>query len=181
MLKSIVVDFLRFLHFLRSVSQLFDTANFMYILPAHRLTVYLMGVGLAFVLRHTKGMQLTNKQLRIGWYANIILVVASFFGAAPMGSKGYVYNATHAAHYAAFGPIGYCSFFAWVIFTHHLGHSTWLSRFFSWKGFMITTRLSYAIYLTQFPVFFYNVGRTRTAEFYEFIRMTVSWWNQCWL
>lgn len=162
------------LNFVPSVSQLFDTANFMYILPAHRLTVYLMGVCLAVVLRHAKGMQLTKKQLQIGWYVNIVLVMAAFFGPAPMGSKNYVYNSTHAALYAAFGPIAYCSFFGWIIFTHHLGYHTWLSRQLSWKGFMITTRLSYAIYLTQFPVFFYNVGVTRTADFYEFIRMTVS-------
>uniref|UniRef100_A0A182SI10 Uncharacterized protein n=1 Tax=Anopheles maculatus TaxID=74869 RepID=A0A182SI10_9DIPT len=39
---------------------------------------------------------------------------------------------------------------------------------FSWRGFRITTKISYAIYLTQFPIFFYNVGRTRTPQFFEF-------------
>lgn len=145
----------------------------MYILPAHRLTVYIMGVLLGYVLRRTKGMQLSREQLRIGWYINVALVVAAFFGPAPMGSIDYQYNSTHAANYAAFAPIAWCSFFAWIIFTSHLGHDTWISRFFAWRGFMVTTRLSYAIYLTQFPVFFYNVGVTRTSEFYNFIRMTV--------
>ena len=36
----------------------------------------------------------------------------------------------------------------------------------SWKGFQITSRLSYTFYLTQFPVFFYNVGRTRHSDYY---------------
>lgn len=49
-----------------------------------------------------------------------------------------------------------------------------LSKALSWKGFLVTTRLSYAIYLTQFPVFFYNVGRRRHAAFYEFISYSVS-------
>lgn len=49
----------------------------------------------------------------------------------------------------------------------------WFTGLFAWKGFLISTRLSYAIYLTQFPVFFFNVGQTRTAENYGFFRMLV--------
>lgn len=43
-----------------SVSQLFDTADFMYTLPAHRITVYIMGVLLGYVLRTCKDMKLTK-------------------------------------------------------------------------------------------------------------------------
>lgn len=43
-----------------------------------------------------------------------------------------------------------------------------VSSIFSWKGFMVCTRLSYTFYLTQFPVFFYNVGSNRTALEYSF-------------
>lgn len=49
-----------------------------------------------------------------------------------------------------------------------------LSRAFSWPGFLVTTRLSYAIYLVQFPVFFYNVGRTRHAGYFSFLSYTVG-------
>lgn len=52
-----------------------------------------------------------------------------------------------------------------------------ITEFFSWKGFLVTTRISYAVYLTQFPIFFYNVGQTRSAEHYDFIRMTVIFNN----
>lgn len=38
----------------------------------------------------------------------------------------------------------------------------------------IFTKLSYAIYLTQFPIFFYNVGKVRNAEYFEFIKIMVS-------
>lgn len=44
----------------------------------------------------------------------------------------------------------------------------------SWSGFQVTTKLSYAIYLTQFPVFFYNVGRRRHADFYNFFEIMVG-------
>lgn len=51
----------------------------------------------------------------------------------------------------------------------------------SWRGFLITTRLSYAVYLTQFPVFFYNVGQTRNAEHYEFFRMQFNFKELIWI
>jgi hypothetical protein len=36
-----------------------------------------------------------------------------------------------------------------------------LNRVLSWQGFLVTTRLSYALSLTQLPVFFYFVGKNR--------------------
>lgn len=48
-----------------------------------------------------------------------------------------------------------------------------VSDILSWKGFLISTRLSYAIYLTQFPVFFYNVGTMRHSGYYNFLATTV--------
>lgn len=36
------------------------------------------------------------------------------------------------------------------------------------------TKLSYSFYLTQFPVFFYNVGRVRTSIHYSLINTFVS-------
>jgi hypothetical protein len=47
-------------------------------------------------------------------------------------------------------------------------------RFFSLKYQRIFTKLSFAIYLTQFPIFFYNVGKVRNAEYFEFIKIMVS-------
>lgn len=47
------------------------------------------------------------------------------------------------------------------------------SDLLSWRGFLISTRLSYAVYLTQFPLFFYNVGTTRHSGYYHFITSTV--------
>jgi peptidoglycan/LPS O-acetylase OafA/YrhL len=32
-----------------------------------------------------------------------------------------------------------------------------------WRGFQVFTKISYAVYLTQFPIYFYNVGTTRVA------------------
>lgn len=49
----------------------------------------------------------------------------------------------------------------------------WFGDFLSWRGFQFFTKISYAVYLVQFPVFFYNVGITRhVGEFKP--RMIVS-------
>lgn len=47
-------------------------------------------------------------------------------------------------------------------------------QLFKWKIQRIFTKLAYAIYLTQFPIFFYNVGKVRNAEYFEFIKVMVS-------
>lgn len=47
-----------------SVSQLFDTADFMYTLPAHRITVYIMGILLGYALRMCKDLKLTKVIIR---------------------------------------------------------------------------------------------------------------------
>lgn len=128
------------------------------------------------------------------------LFLLVLIGPAPMGRISYVYNEYHAAIYAALGPMGWCGLAAWIIFTSHLGYHSkmhfgygvptklvfitnltiagLLSRIFSWPGFLVTTRLSYAIYLTQFPVFFFNVGRMRHATYFSFLSYTVSDWGK---
>ncbi|XP_033228277.1 O-acyltransferase like protein-like [Belonocnema kinseyi] len=166
-----------------SIRQLFDTANFSYILPSHRLTVYIMGIFLGYLLRnYPKGFKLNQKLSYIGWTVSSLLCLAAFIGPAPMGAIDYIYNPTHAATYNAFAPIGWCALFGWMAFLSHTGNTNgWLSKFFSWKGFLITTRLSYAIYLTQFPVFFYNVGQTRAAEHYAFIRILFNFKELFWI
>lgn len=178
----------------RSVKQLFETADRMYTNPPHRFTVYAMGIILGYVLRMFKNMKLTKTQLKFGWYASIASLLLAFFGPAPMGDIDYKYNATHAAHYAAFAPIAWCFFFGWIILVSQLGYkSNFLStkylcaesrnilcfadkfiELIEWRGFLVCTKLSYGLYLTQFPVFFYNVGRVRTPFHYGFFKIIVS-------
>lgn len=167
-----------YVYFGTSVKQLFDTADNMYILPYYRLTVYLMGVMLGYACRVYKNLRLTPNQLRFGWYACSFLLTLAFFGPAPMGSVNYEYNPFHAANYAAFSPIAWCMFFAWAVFTSHLGYRNKLVDLLSWKGFRVTTKMSYAIYLTQFPIFFFQVGRVRSSLYYNFFSTVLFDFNE---
>lgn len=117
-----------FCFFPNSVQQLFKTADLMYILPPHRFTVYAMGIILGYFLRQFKDIKLSKRQIKIGWYISTAAMLISFFGPAPMGDISYKFNATHASYYAAFAPIGWCLFFAWMILTSHLGYKSILKE-----------------------------------------------------
>ncbi|XP_001942708.2 regulator of hypoxia-inducible factor 1 [Acyrthosiphon pisum] len=158
-----------FINFGSSVSQMYDTADFSYILPTHRLTVYIMGILLGYCLRYVgRNYPLKSGHLKLGWIVAIGFFYEAFIHPAKMGDIDYVYNASDAANYAAFAPIYWCIFFSWIIFVSYTGNGGFVSSLFSWKGFIVCTRLSYTFYLTQFPVFFYNVGSHRSALEYSF-------------
>ncbi|KAH8305318.1 hypothetical protein KR044_002142, partial [Drosophila immigrans] len=163
---TIVNQLSNYIYFGTNIQRLFRTADYMYSFPPHRSTVYIMGILLGYALRKFQGVKLTPLQLRLGWLAATVCVLASLLGPAPMGDINYIYNSTHAAIYAAFAPIAWCLFFSWVVFVSHNGYKNKLTELFSWRGFQVSTKLSYAIYLTQFPVFFFNVGRRRHIHYY---------------
>ncbi|XP_025992851.1 O-acyltransferase like protein [Solenopsis invicta] len=166
-----------------SIRQLFDTADYSYSLPSHRLTVYIIGIFTGYLLRNIpKDFKLSTTALYTGWIVCSLMFLAAFIGPSKMGSIDYVYNPIHAAIYNAFAPIGWCSLHVWLAIMQYTGSSNgFLSKLVSWRGFLVTTRISYAIYLTQFPIYFYNVGQTRTAEHYEFFRVMLNIKEIAWI
>lgn len=137
-----------------------------------------------------------QNQLIYGWTISIVLLTIALVLPKKMGNLDYKYNSYDAAIYAAFSPITYCTIFAWIIYTTHIGYSSklkssfrilkerpdnnlvlfsaFISEILSCRLFLITTRLAYAVYLTQFPIFFYNVGTTRHSGYYHFFTSTVN-------
>nr|XP_018902033.1 PREDICTED: nose resistant to fluoxetine protein 6-like [Bemisia tabaci] len=157
-----------FVYYGNPVHRLFDTADLSYIIPSHRLTVYLIGIGLAYCLRKCgRDFKLKQSHLSLGWLIALCMLYYSLASPSKMGDQSYVYDRWDAANYAAFAPITWCLYFAWIIFISHTGNGGIMGRALSWKGFVICTKLSYSVYLTQFPVFFYNVGTTRHADTYQ--------------
>ncbi|KAF6203729.1 hypothetical protein GE061_002063 [Apolygus lucorum] len=158
-----------YVHFGNSVQQMFNTADYSYILPTHRATVYVIGIAMGYILRQWgKDIKLKTSHLTLGWLISLVLFYQSYIWPSHMGDRFYVYDRLDAAIYSAFSPISWCLIFCWVIFTSHTGNGGFISDLASWKGFQITTRLSYTFYLTQFPVFFFNVGRNLYSEAYSF-------------
>jgi len=50
-----------------------------------------------------------------------------------------------------------------------------LGEIFSQRFGPIWTRLSYSIYLTQFPIYFYNVGMQKSPAEYSFINVVSTY------
>ncbi|KAH8420160.1 hypothetical protein KR009_006411, partial [Drosophila setifemur] len=172
---TIVNQLSNYIYFGTNIQRLFRTADYMYSFPPHRSTVYIMGILLGYVLRKYQNAKLNRMQLRVGWAVATFCLLASLLGPAPMGDINYVYNSTHAAIYAAFAPIAWCLFFSWIVFVSHNGYTNKVTKLFAWRGFQVSTKLSYAIYLTQFPVFFFNVGRRRHIHhYYNFVSIILD-------
>jgi hypothetical protein len=55
--------------------------------------------------------------------AALICFYMSVISPAHMASRHYVYNTTDAANYAAFTPILWCFFVAWMIFVSYNGQA----------------------------------------------------------
>ncbi|KAG5878798.1 hypothetical protein JTB14_026062 [Gonioctena quinquepunctata] len=170
-----------YVHFGTSIQQLFDTADNMYILPAHRATVYIMGIFLGYILRNFRNMHLTKVQINIGNTLALCSFFVSFCGPAFMGKIDYVYDPLDAAWYAAMSPILWCFSFSWIIFTWHLGYKGLPGLVFSNKLFTLWTKISYTVYLTQFPIYFYNVGTTRSSSEAGFFRMMLNLKEYVWV
>ncbi|XP_075155470.1 drop dead [Haematobia irritans] len=172
---TVFYELSNYIYFGTNIKRLFRTADRMYSFPPLRSTVYIMGIFLGFGLRKLRGMRLSRSKLRWGWFIAVACLLISLLGPAPMGDMSYEYNSTHSAIYAAFIPITWCIFFCWVVFVSHNGYTNIITRMFSWKGFQVTTKLSYAIYLTQFPAYFFNVGRRRHVHhYYNFVSMMLD-------
>ncbi|XP_075234282.1 O-acyltransferase like protein-like [Lycorma delicatula] len=155
-------------HYGISISRLMKTANYSYIRPSHRMTVYIMGILLSYFLHIKKNKILLSKvQVFLGWILFLSFGLLTVVGPFSTGLIDYTYYAFDAAIYSSFAPILWCSFVSWGLITSHYGFAGWFGSFLSWKGFKIFTKISYAVYLTQFPIFFYNVGTKRTSSFYS--------------
>ncbi|KAK9503636.1 hypothetical protein O3M35_010156 [Rhynocoris fuscipes] len=158
-----------YVYFGYPVSQMFNSADYTYILPTHRATVYIMGIILGYILRNTgRNVNIKKGHLTLGWFIAVCMLYQSIVQPSKMGDRFYVYDRMDAANYSAFAPITWCIFFSWIIFTSYTGNGGFLSQLASLRIFQVTTRLSYTFYLTQFPVFFYNVGRMRHSDYYRF-------------
>jgi hypothetical protein len=164
----------------------------MYILPIYRFTVYAMGIILGYLLRKHVNIKLSNSQLILGWIVTTTLFILTLAASSMMSVYDYSFSSVDAGLFSSIAPIPFCLFFAWMIYTAHLGYksrhfyyflkfffnlllfSDAFTRFFEWRGFLISTKLSYGIYLVQFAVFHYNISKVRNSKHFGIIKSVVS-------
>ncbi|CAH4036538.1 unnamed protein product [Pieris brassicae] len=152
-----------------SVSQLYRTGRMSYTSILHRSTSYLIGISLGLALRTPA--QHSKFVIFIGWVVSTGLWGAVLWAGFDSGYFNYQYNVTFAAQYAALAPIAIGLAFAWLLYAAHNGYSETLSSLLCSRPMLLISRLSYALYLTQFIVFLTNAATTRTST--EFTLLSV--------
>ncbi|KAF4517090.1 hypothetical protein B566_EDAN007012 [Ephemera danica] len=203
-----------------SVKEMVISANHIYINAIHRLTPYIFGLGLGYLLRVKAGKcTISRVQMAAGSAIALAGAAYSFYGVAHVARRGYQYDAREAAAFAVVQPILWSFALCWLIFCCATGQAPgtlrrvflafsfpknmralldtsvpedelscvhglralaslfiylihpWLRRGLSWKGFVVFSRLSYAVYLVQIFVIAVNVGNSMTAEHFRFTKM----------
>ncbi|OWR44360.1 nose resistant to fluoxetine protein 6, partial [Danaus plexippus plexippus] len=166
-------DISMFVYYGISVQKLLDAARYSYILPTHRATIYLIGVLMAYFIKSKKSyINLSDNQARLAWACSFALAAFTIVSPYKMGLEGYTYEHQQAAMFAAFTPIlwGLSMCVAhWCICNEYSGVGT---PFVEWRLFKFFNKIAYGVYLTQFPIFFYNVGIQRHSEFYSPLLLT---------
>ncbi|XP_053977919.1 uncharacterized protein LOC128875916 [Hylaeus volcanicus] len=154
-----------------SMKHLYKTANLSYTLPLHRATPYVFGIGLGVLLRYTgRDVRIHKVLVILGWLIAMALGSWSLFSPWHLARRDYVYDAEEATNYAVICPVVWALALCWLIFACHTKNGGIINRFLSNHWLMIFSRISYAVYLTQFAVFFYNVGTTRYSTEFQLHR-----------
>ena len=94
----------------------------------------------------------------------------SLFSPWHLARRDYVYDAEEATNYAVISPVLWALSMCWCIFACYTNNGGIINRFLSNHWLVIFSRISYAVYLTQFAVFFYNVGTTRYSTEFQLHR-----------
>ncbi|XP_058803532.1 uncharacterized protein LOC131671260 isoform X2 [Phymastichus coffea] len=154
-----------------TLKHLYKTANLTYTLPLHRATPYLFGVSLG-VLLHCTGRNLRLHKIfaLFGWLMALALGSWSLFSPWRLAKRDYTYDVEQATYYAVISPILTALALCWAIFACFTNSGGIINRILSNHWMVVFSRLSYAIYLTQFAVFFYNVGTVRYASDFQSFR-----------
>ncbi|VEN47799.1 unnamed protein product [Callosobruchus maculatus] len=162
-------------HFGIPISRMFKTADLSYILPTHRATIYLTGVALAYILRYTSNpSRLSQLHRLILWMLTYVLFISTWVGPTNMASIGFHYNKLNAALYAAVSPITFGFAVSYIIYAVDRNFGNWFGPLLTWRYFIFFTKIAYGVYLTQFPIFFYNIGKTKyVGEYRHYMIMEI--------
>jgi hypothetical protein len=99
---------------------MFESADFMYIIPQYRFTVYAIGILLGISLHTFKHLKLSQQQLKIGW----VFSMSSLAITALICAFNQTYSPFKDALFASIASITFNLCFAWIIFASHLGYKS---------------------------------------------------------
>ncbi|XP_053678534.1 nose resistant to fluoxetine protein 6-like [Anopheles nili] len=150
------------------LTQLYRTLNLSFAETLHRLTPYLAGFGLGYLLQET-GRQRHERGVRCaGWLGASIALLWCVIFPLDISRKDFRYEPGDAAQFAALAPLSWALGLCWIIYYCATEQQSRLNRLLSSRPLVCLGRLSYALSLVQFLVFFYFAGSTRGSEVFSF-------------
>ncbi|XP_023939022.1 nose resistant to fluoxetine protein 6 [Bicyclus anynana] len=152
-----------------SVSQLYRTGRLSYTSILHRCSPYLIGLSLGLALRKKSGI--SKIVSFFGWFFCAAVWALVLWAASDSGYFDYRYDVTFAAIYGTLTPLATALGFAWIIYAVHKNSDGFLSRWLCSRPLLFISRISYAVYLIQFVVYFTNTATIRSPK--EFSLMTL--------
>jgi hypothetical protein len=67
---------------------------------------------------------LSNTQLVTGWIVTTALFILTLAVSSLMSAYDYTFSSFDAGLFSSIAPIPFCLFFAWMIYTAHLGYKS---------------------------------------------------------
>ncbi|XP_068082889.1 nose resistant to fluoxetine protein 6 [Anabrus simplex] len=157
--------------------KLIEYMMYIYATTHNRLSPYLIGLSLGFVLdqlRH-RDIALSRFWVATGWVVSSTLFLAITFGPYKMMQMDYTYNAVEMAAYGGLHRLVWGAAVAWLVFACHTGHGGIVNSILTATPFRIFSRLSYSIYLTHVAVDLFISSRIRSPLWTDEFQMVHSY------
>ncbi|KFB49396.1 AGAP000520-PA-like protein [Anopheles sinensis] len=150
------------------LTQLYRTINLSFAETLHRLTPYLAGFGLGYLLQETGRQRQERGVHYAGWIGAAISLLWCVYFPLDIVRKDFQYDPGNAAQFAALAPLSFALGVCWLIYFCVTVEDSLLNRFLSSRPMVFLGNLSYSLSLVQFLVFFYFAGSTRGSEVFSF-------------
>ncbi|XP_069696166.1 nose resistant to fluoxetine protein 6-like isoform X2 [Periplaneta americana] len=137
--------------------------KYLYVKTHTRCAPWFIGLGLGYLLHHTRNrnLRLTKLQISAGWLLTAVALLGSLFGLLPFQQPDYAFNNLETSIYSGLHRPVWTLGVAWLIFACVSGYGGPVNSFLSWKGFHPFSRLSYCIYLVHY---LFLMGRQMTIR-----------------
>lgn len=118
-----------FVPFGAELSKLVETGNMLYTKPAHRFTVYGIGLIVGFLVFKVREFKMTKTHYKLGWIVSTLMFVAMTTSATQMLNINGDYDHLQHALFAALAPIFYCLPVSWIIISSQMGYKSELTLY----------------------------------------------------
>ncbi|XP_072167771.1 nose resistant to fluoxetine protein 6-like [Diadema setosum] len=123
--------------------------NMVYIKPYCRVSPYLVGMMLGYIIQRIGKRKLTLKSVVVagGWITAIILYMVVIYGLYNVYRGASTMSLAASVMYITFSRFIFALSVAWIIFACHYGYGGVVNDFLSWRFWTPLSRLTYSTYL----------------------------------